>query len=98
MDVVILEGIFLLKRGYRDEYDLSFWIDCTFETALERAIERAQEGLPVESTVEAYKTVYFPAQRIHFERDDPRTSASQIIRNDPRISYLTGAHCIAESL
>ena len=46
VDVILLEGIFLLKREFQQSYDLSVWIDCTFETALERALQRAQEGLP----------------------------------------------------
>lgn len=68
IDVIVLEGIFLLKRQLHQYYDLSFWVDCSFETALERAIARSQEGLPPEATVKAYQTIYFPAQRIHFDR------------------------------
>lgn len=45
LDVVLLEGIYLLKRPFQAYYDLSIWIECSFETALERAIARAQEGL-----------------------------------------------------
>jgi uridine kinase len=85
VDVVLLEGIHLLKRAFRALYDLSVWIDCTFDTALERAIARAQEGLPPEETVRAYRTIYFPAQEIHFERDDPRSAADLILPNDPRL-------------
>jgi uridine kinase len=86
IDVILLEGIFLLKRAHRHHLDLSFWIDCTFETALERALARAQEGLPPDDTVRDYETVYFPAQRIHLERDVPRAFATAVLNNDPRIS------------
>src|SRR5262249_4069049 len=44
--VILLEGIFLLKRELRSRYDLALWIDCSFDEALERAITRNQEGLP----------------------------------------------------
>jgi uridine kinase len=84
-DVVLLEGIFLLKAEHRKHFDMSLWLDCSFETALERAIQRAQEGLPPEETVRAYGTVFFPAQRIHLAKDDPRESASAVIQNDPRL-------------
>jgi uridine kinase len=67
VDVILLEGIFLLKREHRGYFDLSIWLDCTFETALERALSREQEGLPPAETVRAYETIYFPAQRIHIE-------------------------------
>jgi uridine kinase len=87
VDVIVLEGIFLLKERYRRHYDLSFWVDCTFETALERALRRGQEGLPPEETARDYRTTYFPAQRLHIERDGPRAAATAVIVNDGRISH-----------
>lgn len=82
VDIVVLEGIFLLRRDLRRHYDLSIWIDCSFETALGRAIVRGQEGLPPRETVRAYETVYFPAQRVHFAADAPRSAADLVVRND----------------
>jgi uridine kinase len=84
VDIILLEGIYLLKTGLQRHYDLSFWIDCSFETALERAVARAQEGLSPELTVAAYRTIYFLAQEIHFARDNPRAAASAIIENDSK--------------
>jgi uridine kinase len=80
IDVILLEGIYLLKREFRARYDCAIWIDCSFEDALARAIERAQEGLSADATTKAYRTIYFPAQEIHFARDAPRDHAL-IIRN-----------------
>jgi uridine kinase len=84
VDVILLEAIFLFKRAYQGRYDLSFWIDCTFETAMERAIARAQEGLSAAETARAHETIFFPAQRIHFDRDEPRVGPI-ILPNDPRL-------------
>lgn len=88
VDVIALEGIYLLKRAFLAHYDLSIWIDCSFDTALERAIARAQEGLPPEDTIRAYRTIYFPAQEIHFQRDDPKAEATLIVNNDPRLDPI----------
>jgi len=85
VDVIALEGIYLLKRALRSHYDLSLWIECSFPTALERALARGQEGLSSDAAVEAYRTIYFPAQEIHFARDDPRAAATAIVINDPRL-------------
>lgn len=85
IDVVLVEGIFLFKRGTRPHFDVAMWVDCTFETAQERAIARAQEGLPPEQTIQAYRTIYFPAQRLHAALDAPRDGADYIIPNDPRL-------------
>jgi len=85
VNVIVLDGIFLLQRTFRGYYDLAIWVDCTFETALERALRRGQEGLPDDQVVRDYESIYFPAQRIHLARDDPRGTADLIINNDPRL-------------
>jgi uridine kinase len=85
VDVIVLEGIYLLKPPHRDYFDLVFWVDCSFETALERALARAQEGLSATETARAYETIYFPAQRVHLQRDHPREAAHFIIVNDRRL-------------
>jgi len=82
IDIVLLEGIFLFKPTYRRHFDLTAWVDCSFATALKRAITRCQEGLPPAETIRAFSTIYFPAQRIHFARDNPQGAADFIIQNE----------------
>jgi uridine kinase len=83
VDIIVLEGIYLFKRAYRKHFDLAVWVDCSWDTALERSVARSQEGLPPEETVRAYRTIFFPAEEIHFARDNPRGSADLIVPNDP---------------
>ena len=80
--VTLVEGIFLFKNEYRRLFDLAIWVDCSFATALARALERRQEGLSPAQTIAAYETIYFPAQKIHFAQDNPRSSADLIFDND----------------
>lgn len=82
VSVVLVEGIFLFKPQYRKHFDLTIWIECSFATALVRAIARAQEGLSPANTIAAYETFYFPAQRIHLAQDKPRENADLIFEND----------------
>jgi len=82
VDVILLEGIFLLKQAFQSFYDLLYWIDCSFDTALERASARGLEGLSPEETARAYRRIYFPAQEIHFRRDNPRAAATVIFNSD----------------
>jgi uridine kinase len=82
IDIVLLEGIFLFKPAFRHQFDLGVWIDCSFKCALERAIERGQEGLPPAETIKAFQTIYFPAQHIHLARDNPRDGADIVFMND----------------
>ena len=91
VDVILLEGIFLLKRELRSAYDLSVFLDCTFETALDRAIARSQEGLPPAETIAAYRAIYFPAQEVHFERDAPRRAATLVVPNDASFGMASRA-------
>lgn len=81
IDVVILEGIFIFKRNFVDYFDLKIWINCSFEKALERAVERSQEGLSPRETVLAYETIYFPAQQLHIDKDVPVEVADLIFDN-----------------
>lgn len=82
VSVILVEGIFLFKPQYRSLFDLSVWIDCSFSTALARAINRAQEGLSAAETIAAYETIYFPAQKIHLAHDKPLENADLIFEND----------------
>jgi uridine kinase len=82
VDIILLEGIFLFKNEFKEHFDAKFWIECFFETALRRAVERAQENLSPADTVRDYASVYFPAQRIHFTRDRPQNSADLIWFNN----------------
>lgn len=82
VSVALIEGIFLFKAQYRKYFDLAIWIDCSFPTALARAIDRAQEGLSPAHTIAAYETIYFPAQRIHLTQDKPRENADMIFENE----------------
>ncbi len=86
IDIILLEGIYLFKKSRQSLFDLRVWIDCTFDTALERALERRQEGLSRDETVKAYAEIYFPAQELHFKIDRPRDAADLIIKNDARLS------------
>src|SRR5262249_15434332 len=51
VSVILFEGIFLFKRRFRTHFDLACWVECSFETALERALRRGQERLPPEETI-----------------------------------------------
>lgn len=90
VDVILLEGIYLLRRNLRVHYDLAVWVECSFETALERALRRAQEGLPPAETIRAYQTIYFPAQQLHFGLDQPWAAADIVIPNDPLLTVPDG--------
>ena len=72
VDVIALEGIYLLKRAFQAHYDLSVWIDCSFDTALERSITRAQEGLTLRRKPFIFTGQYsFPPKRFTSSETTP---------------------------
>ncbi len=89
VEIIILEGIYLLKRAFQAYYDLSIWIDCGFETALERALARGQEGLPPDEVIRDYRDIYNPAQKLHFHRDDPKGFATLLVNNDAQLREVS---------
>jgi len=96
--VVLVEGIFLFKREHRNLFDLAIWVDCSFPTALARALARAQEGLSPAETIRAYETIYFPAQKIHLARDSPREMAHLILNNDSSLTQFASSTRVLPSL
>ena len=65
-------------------------MECSFETALRRAIARGQEGLAAAETIAAYQNIYFPAQRVHLAEDDPRACADLVLENDDSVADYRG--------
>lgn len=82
VDVVLLEGIFLLQPRFDVLYDLCLWVDCSFESALRRALSRNVERLPPDRLRADYLTIYHAAQRHHIAVDAPRARADFTIAND----------------
>lgn len=82
LDILLLEGILLFKEEYFKYYDLKVWIDCSFETGLQRALRRNVEKLDEPRLIHDYDTFYYAAQRLHLEKDLPILRADIIFDND----------------
>lgn len=82
IDFIVLEDIFVFKRGFVDLFDHKIWTECSFDVAPERAPRRSQEGLQPDETARAYRTIYFPAQRLHFDIDGPSDAAGLVCDNN----------------
>lgn len=81
IDILLLEGILLFKKKYLLYYDYMISVDCSFETALQRAVKRNVENLTEESLIHDYHYYYFPAQQFHFRKDHPLDVADIIFIN-----------------
>jgi len=61
------------------------WI-VRFQLRLKSAVRRGHEGLLPYKTIRAFNEIYFPAQRVHLELDNPHGTADHVIENDPRLA------------
>lgn len=83
--VVIMDGVFLLRRELAEYWDLSVFLEVSFETVLERARLR-DIGLFGEMALleEKYRRRYIPGQELYFAREHPRARATFVLdNNDP---------------
>jgi len=77
--VILLVGIFLLRRELRDRYDSAWWIEGSADAALRRAIIRSRAERDPDAVVADYQRLYFPAHRLHLASEDPRAAADGIL-------------------
>ena len=96
VNILLVEGIFLFKKEFIKFYDLKIWIDCSFNTGLQRAILRNSENLSEGQLLRDYNTYYYPAQRYHFQQDNPQKSSDIIYCNDELLG--TVGHLTVNSL
>ena len=82
IDILLIEGIFLFRKEFLSNYDWKVWIDCSFETFLQRAITRNVERLNEQQITHDYNRYYYPAQQYHFKKDDPKAAADFIFDNN----------------
>ena len=79
--IVLVEGVFLFTPPLRRLFDLAVWLEIPFGDALKRALRRDAVAMGGPSGVRhRYETRYFPAQRLHLERDLPQESANLCVR------------------
>ena len=82
VEVFLLESVFLLRRGWRERFDLAYWIECSPATALKRAQYGTMLVSYDEPLVRDFETIRMPAQELHRQRDDPRSYANGVMLND----------------
>ncbi len=65
-EVVIVEGVRLLRAGLAGFFDLTVWIDCPLELATERGIARDRAGGVDEQSIALWGEVWDPKEREYF--------------------------------
>jgi len=79
VEVILLVGIFLLRRDLRWRYDSAWWVEDSPDAALRRAIRRSRAERNPDAIVADYQRLFFPAHRLHLEAEDPVAAADGVL-------------------
>ena len=75
-DIVLVEGVFLLRKELYQWWDLTVWLEVDTSVIMNRAIKRDKEYFGDEQTVQRiYENRCLPAQDYHIRRDLPKQNA-----------------------
>lgn len=75
-DVVLVEGVFLLRKELCQWWNLRVWIETETSAIMKRAIKRDKEYFGDEESVRrVYENRCLPAQDYHIQRDMPKQNA-----------------------
>ena len=81
--VLLFDGVFILRREFREVWDFSIFVDAGFDVTLTRALERDLSLFGSRRAVrERYERRYIPGERLYLKRCRPREHADVLVRND----------------
>lgn len=78
--IVIVEGIFLLRKEWKDFYDYIVFLDCPQEIRHERALDRDAYIGSFEERLRKYKERYWIAEDYYMDTEKPMKQAHYILR------------------
>ena len=95
--VLLVDGVFLLRRELHASWDLRVFVSAGFDETLRRALERDAALLGSRAEVERRSRArYIPGQRLYFARCRPTEAADVVVVNDdPSRPVLLGARAHA---
>lgn len=78
VDIILIEGVYLIQEAYLDLYDYTCWVASEFDAALARLagqtnIEQSQEAL-----VNLFELLIKPAGQYHIISDNPKGNANSV--------------------
>lgn len=81
--IILFDGIFLNRDELAQYWDMTVFLDVSFETVIKRALKRDLEYLGSEENVlTCYKTRYIPGEQIYLETCRPKEKADIVIDNN----------------
>lgn len=90
--ILPLDGVFLLRPGLREHFDLSIFVRVDFPVAVQRAEHRDTSLFgSIDEVHRRYRERYVPGQRLYLERVEPERWATMVVdNNDPLRPRIVG--------
>ena len=81
--IIIFDGVFLLRDEIRSYWDLTIFLEISFQEVIKRALVSDKEYFEnEEELIRKYEERYIPGQEIYFEKEKPRLKADIVIDNN----------------
>ena len=78
IDIIIIEGVYLLQEAYLDLYDYSCWVESDYDAAFARLAEQHNIEQSQETLLNLFELLIKPAGQYHIFTDNPRGHANSI--------------------
>ncbi len=81
--IILFEGVFMHREELDDYYDLTIYLDITFEEMLERAKKRdLDDFISLDELLDKYERRYIEGQKIYIHTVNPTDKANIVIDNN----------------
>lgn len=77
-NLVLIEGIFLLRKEWWPLFDYRIFLDCPREIRLKRVLKREKLKENQEPTMQKYKRRYWPGEDYYLRQEQPAEKADQV--------------------
>ena len=71
IDIILIEGVYLIQEAYLDLYDYSCWVKSNFDKAFKKLSESVNVEESQEALVNLFEMLIKPAGQYHLYADDP---------------------------
>jgi uridine kinase len=78
IDIVLIEGVYLLQEAYLDLYDYTCWVESDFDAAYQRLTEQSNIEQSQEALLNIFELLIKPAGQYHIYTDNPQGHADSI--------------------
>jgi len=78
IDIILIEGVYLLQEAYLDLYDYTCWVESDFDAALARLKKQSNIEQSQEALLTLFERLIKPAGQYHIYTDDPQGHANSI--------------------